>query len=43
MVGAIVVFAVIAPEGKIDLDPTPLTIQTMRRPKTGKYVLTPYF
>jgi len=43
MVGAVVVFAVIALEGKVDLDPTPLTIQTTRRPGIGKYLLTPYF
>jgi ABC-type phosphate transport system auxiliary subunit len=43
VVGAIVVLAVIALEGKVDFDPTPLTSQTTRRSGTGKYLPTPYF
>jgi len=39
MVGAVVMFTVIAPEGKVDLDPTPLTSQTMGRPGIGEYSL----
>jgi len=43
VVGAVVVLAVVALEGKVDFDPTPLTSQITRRSGTGKYLLTPYF
>jgi hypothetical protein len=43
VVGAIVVLAVIALEGKVDFDPTPLTSQITRRPGIGEHLRTPYF
>lgn len=43
MAWAIEVFAIVAFEGKVDLDPAPLAIQTVRLPETWGYLVTPYF
>jgi len=43
MFRAVVVFAIVTPEGKIDLDCTPLALQTLRLLTYGEYLSTPYF